>query len=94
MQNQTPIFGIISIIAPFVGAILGFLFAITHATGEAGLAAPFFGVAITSIVTLIGSILAIIGIRRKEKPAVLLWISLVINAPLPLYFLTCVLDYR
>ena len=81
-KRRAPVFSLLAIIPPFVGGCVGIL----TRQNDFGDFANFLGYICYGL--LAGSLLAFIGIVRKEKPRTLSWCVLLIEAIPALYFIT------
>jgi hypothetical protein len=79
VERRFPVRGISSAIMPIVGSGLGFLFLHFSPSGSAGRNSILYAIGAVLVSFLIGVILGIDGIRRRERPRIVAWIGLALN---------------
>ena len=90
-ESPRPVYGILSVAAPFVGLVLSCIICSFTRQMETGLEVLDFLVVIMPIAVLVGTVLAIVALRRRESCRALPVLGLVFNLGLVLLGLIVVI---
>jgi len=82
LEFEKPVCGILSVASPFVGFLLGMVWAGTLRGDSTGVGGVICMLKVMPVALLAGTVLAIVALRRGERWRALPIIGLVLNAPL------------